>query len=57
MYFASNLQNQFLGSGNVFGLSKGNRFWPTYFTPFKCTKGDNMIARMIIPVSSITGVK
>ena len=57
MYFAGNLQNQFPGSGNVFGLSKRNRFWHTYFTPFKCSKGDIIIARMIIPVSSLTGVK
>ena len=37
MHFASNLQNQFHGSGNVLELSKGDRFRPTYFNPFNCS--------------------
>ena len=57
VYFASNLQNQFSGSGKVFGLTKGNRFWSTCFTPFKCSKDDIIIARVIIPVGSLTRVK
>ena len=54
MYFASNLQSQFSGQENVFGLRKGNRLWSTYFFPFKGSKSDIIIARVIIPVSSLT---
>ena len=54
MRFASNLQNHFPGLGNVFGLSKGNRFWPTYFTPFKCGTGDIITATVIISVSELS---